>query len=137
MTLLSQPDVILADQDPLPAGLQALIAKHCASETVADLIVKNVVMSTAMAEAYTRNPDAPPGLAAGSSMTATRGARIVTLAATAPGSAVPRLGLDMLDALSGSDAGAQTYTSFVAKWKYDHAQCSCAAAALRAALDAA
>jgi hypothetical protein len=52
VTLLSQPDVVLADQRPLPAELKRIPRDNSTDSVFAELLVKNVVMSSAMVSSF-------------------------------------------------------------------------------------
>lgn len=123
VTLLSQPAVLLAEQEPLPCELDRLLRKHCRVALVADLIVKNLVMSSAMALQY--RGDGKSGLASGSALTSARSATVARATYRVGGSSVPALVDRMLYALEGkgvADGGMGVYVPFVEKWGYDDAQ---------------
>jgi hypothetical protein len=48
VTLLSQPDIVIADRDPLQPELKRLLCSKTSDPVFVDLLVKNVVMSSAM-----------------------------------------------------------------------------------------
>lgn len=136
VSLLSQPDVLLADQTPLPDTLLAVLRGSVEDRLVADLIVKNAVMSTAMAVQY--EGEGKSGMAAGSALTSRRSSVILRATYTMPGSAVPQIMEMMLAALDGSaggnlsDAEKAAYVPFVKKWGYNDKQKQQCAALLRA-----
>lgn len=126
VTLLSQPDVILADQQPLPEELLCLLQTHCQEDVVADLIVKNLVMSASMAIYY--HNSAQISLATGSELTRRRSFSILRAAKIMKGSRVPWHIERMIFALEGEKTKmdgipeGDLYTSFVKKWRYDEKQ---------------
>jgi hypothetical protein len=125
VALLSQPDVLLAEQDPLPAALVSLLFTRCGDAVVADLIVKNAVMSSAMALQYEGQGET--GMAVGSASTSQRALTVLQAAYGMPGSAVPLAVELMISALEGAaaeerDERRRAYIPFVKKWGYDDAQ---------------
>lgn len=137
VTLLSQPDVLLAEQSPLPAALQEILRSRCEDKVVADLIVKNAVMSSAMALQYESQGES--GMAVGSALTSKRSLKVLQATYGLPGSVVPRVVDVMLAALDGKAAGDEVdeqrnpYVPFVKKWGYDDAQRQHCASLLRQA----
>lgn len=135
VSLLSQPDVLLADQAPLPEALLAVLRARCTDKVVADLIVKNAVMSTAMAVQYER--EGKTGMAVGSALTSRRSGTILQATHGMPNSTVPQiveLMLAALDESSGaklSEAEKKAFVPFVKKWGYNDQQKERSAALLR------
>lgn len=133
VTLLSEEDVTIADADPLPPGLVSLLQRYATSETVADLLVKNLVMSTAMVHYYEA---ANQSELAGNSARTARRAEAVLRAAKADGevgevtsSVIMSLAREMIDGLLHESA-ASRYKEFGNKWGYNKSQREAASAAL-------
>lgn len=112
----------LADQ-PTPAVIQAL---QTAPETVAELLVKNLAMSTAMALHHDRQQD--PTMSASSRQVQARTANLISLVQL---TAIQVRADQLLESLL---TGAGPYTSFLDRWGYDEEQRQAIQAALTQAI---
>lgn len=134
ITLLSNPSVLLADAEPLDRGLVGLCKRDDPDENavVSDLIVKNVVMSSAMALFYRRKGEKEAE--AGSALTSNRAKRLMR-AVLVDNATVAEKGAEMKDAFTARDPDREEgYSPFVRKWGYDAEQCALCAGLLEAIL---